>query len=63
MSSNKERNQVNTQDGRAMFELQLELHARSIGLRPNITADDVLEAHEALAALEGDLKSLVAPRA
>ena len=53
---------MNAQDGRAMFELQLELHTRATGRRPNITADDLLEVHEVLAAHEGDLKSLVAPR-
>jgi hypothetical protein len=54
---------MNAQDGRAMFELQLELHSRATGRRPNITADDVLEAHELLVAHEGDLKSLFAPDA
>jgi hypothetical protein len=49
---------MNAQDGRAMFELQLELHARVIGRRPNITADDVLEVHDMLTAPDGDLKSL-----
>jgi hypothetical protein len=49
---------MNAQDGRAMFELQLELHTRAIGLRPNITADDVLDVHEMLDTHEGDLKSL-----
>ena len=49
---------MNAQDGRAMFELQLELHARAIGSRPVITADDLLEVHELLATYEGDLKSL-----
>ena len=42
-----------------MFELQLELHSRATGRRPNITADDILEVHELLAAYEGDLKSLL----
>ena len=54
---------MNAQDGRAMFELQLELHTRAIGRRPNISADDVLEVHELLVAHEADLKSLLAPRA
>ncbi len=54
---------MNAQDGRAMFELQLELHARAIGRRPNISADDVLDVHELLAAHEGDLKNLVALQA
>jgi hypothetical protein len=46
-----------------MFELQLELHTRAIGLQPNITPDDVLDVHELLAAHEGDLKGLIAPLA
>jgi len=46
-----------------MFELQLELHTRTIGRRPNITADDVLDVHQVLATHEGDLKSLFAPQA
>jgi hypothetical protein len=49
---------MNAQDGRAMFELQLELHARVTGVRPVITADDLLEVHELLATHEGDLNSL-----
>lgn len=52
--------QMNLQDGRAMFELQLELHARASGRKPNITADDVLDAHEWLNAHEGDFRSLFA---
>lgn len=52
---------MNTQDGRAMFELQLELHARAIGRQPNITADEVLDVHELLASHAGDLKSLLTP--
>jgi hypothetical protein len=54
---------MNAQDGRAMFELQLELHNRATGRRPNITADDVLEVHELLTAHEGDLESLFNPSA
>ncbi len=54
---------MNAQDGRAMFELQLELHARAIGRLPNITADDVLDVHQVLATHEGDVKSLFAPQA
>jgi hypothetical protein len=49
---------MNAQDGRAMFELQLELHARATGLEPNISADDLLEVHELLATHDGDLTSL-----
>jgi hypothetical protein len=49
---------MNAQDGRKMFELQLELHTRATGIRPLISADDLLEVHELLAAHEGDLKSL-----
>jgi hypothetical protein len=52
---------MNAQDSRAMFELQLELHARAVGGRPNITADDVFEVHELLVTHEGDMKSLFAP--
>ena len=51
---------MNAQDGRAMYELQLELHARAVGIKPKISADDVLEVHELLVAHEGDLKSLFA---
>ncbi len=54
---------MNAQDGRAMFELQLELHTRAIGRLPNITADDVLDVQELLGTHEGDLKSLFAPQA
>ena len=54
---------MNAQDDRAMFELQLELHARAIGRQPIITADDVIDVHELLATHEGDLKSLFAPQA
>jgi len=54
---------MNAQDGRAMFELQLELHARVVGLTPIITADDLLEVHELLAGHEGDLASLFASKA
>jgi hypothetical protein len=54
---------MNTQDNRAMFELKLELHSLATGRRPNITADDILEVHELLAAHEGDLRSLFAPLA
>jgi hypothetical protein len=54
---------MNAQDGRAMFELQLELHTRAIGRKPNITADDVLDVHELLATHDGDLMSLFQARA
>jgi hypothetical protein len=54
---------MNAQDGRAMFELQLELHTRAIGRRPNISADDVIDVHELLGAHDGDLKSLFAQQA
>jgi hypothetical protein len=54
---------MNAQDGRAMFELQLELHARASGFKPNISADDLLEVHELLAAHDGDLISLFCAKA
>ena len=50
---------MNAQDGQAMFELQLELHARATGERSPITADELLEVHEALQESTGDLKSLL----
>jgi hypothetical protein len=53
---------MNAQDGRAMFELQLELHSRATGVQPLITGDDLLEVHELLTAHEGDLKGLFKPR-
>ena len=53
---------MNAQDGRAMFELQLELHARASGELPLISADELLEVHEALAEATGDFKSLLADR-
>jgi len=53
---------MNVQDGRAMFELQLELHARVTGLTPIITSDDLLEVHELLTVHDGDLKSLFASK-
>jgi hypothetical protein len=49
---------MNAQDGRAMFELQLELHSRALGRRPLISDDDLIEIHELLAEHTGDLKSL-----
>jgi len=49
---------MNAQDGRAMFELQLELHSRATGVQPPITGDDLLEVHLFLTEHEGDLKSL-----
>ena len=51
---------VNAQDGRAMFELQLELHARATGVLPPISADDLLEVHALLEQHRGDIKSLFA---
>ena len=50
---------MNAQDGRAMFELQLDLHARALGHRPPVTADELLELHEMLNTHEGDLKGLI----
>lgn len=50
---------MNAQDGRAMFELQLELHARATGAKPPISADELLEVHEVLEASPGDFKTLL----
>jgi hypothetical protein len=55
--------EMNAQDGRAMYELQLELHSRATGVQPLISADDLLEVHELLTAYEGDLKGLFKPPA
>jgi hypothetical protein len=55
--------EMNAQDGRAMYELQLELHSRATGVQPLISADDLLEVHELLTAYEGDLKGLFMPPA
>ena len=49
---------MNAQDGRAMFELQLELHTLAVGRRPNISADDLLDVHQLLAEHASDLNSL-----
>ena len=49
---------MNTQDHRAMFELQLELHCRARGVTPPISIDEVLELHELLTGANADLKSL-----
>jgi hypothetical protein len=46
-------------DAQAMFELQLELHARVTGTRPPITGDELLEIHVLLEKPTSDLKSLV----
>jgi hypothetical protein len=59
----KEQARMNAQDGKAMFELQLELHARAVGGTPIITADDLLEVHELLAVHDGDLTSLFGSKA
>jgi len=59
VSISKELAKMNAQDGRAMFELQLELHSRATGVQPLISADDLLEVHELLTVHEGDLESLL----
>jgi hypothetical protein len=40
---------INPRDGKAMYELQLELHTRANGKRPVISADDLLDLHLLLA--------------
>ena len=59
VSISKEVAKMNAQDGRAMFELQLELHSRATGVQPLISADDLVEVHELLTVHEGDLESLL----
>jgi len=36
---------INPRDGKAMYELQLELHNRANGKRPIISADELLDLH------------------
>jgi hypothetical protein len=40
---------INPRDGKAIYELQLELHNRAAGKRPNISADELLDLHLLLA--------------
>ncbi len=51
---------INPRDGRAMYELQLELRNRADGKRPIIAADEVLDLHLLLAQqLDLDFKRLL----
>ncbi len=52
---------INPQDGKALYELQLELHNQAEGKRPIISADELLDLHLQLAQLT-NLRSLVQPR-
>jgi hypothetical protein len=49
---------VAAEEGRALFELQLELHQLAQGLRPNISADEMVELRALMEA--GDLEGLLA---
>lgn len=49
---------INPRDGKAMYELQLELHKQAQGQRVAITADEILDLHLLLVELN-DLRSLV----
>jgi hypothetical protein len=49
---------INPQDGKALYELQLELHNQAEGKRPIISADELLDLHLQLAELT-NLRSLV----
>ena len=40
---------INPRDGKAMYELQLELNTRANGKRPVISADELLDLHLLLA--------------
>jgi len=51
---------MSSEERRAMFELQMELHARSSGVAPLITADEVMEVGALLSIHNGDFRSLVA---
>lgn len=50
---------VNPQDGKAMYELQLELRNRADGKRPIISADELLALHLLLDQLDLDFKRLL----
>lgn len=50
---------MHSQDARAMFELELELHDLAAGRRPLITTDEVIEVASVLRVYTGDLRSLL----
>ena len=49
---------VEAEEARALFELQLELHQLALGLRPNISSDEMVELRALMEA--GDLEGLLA---
>ena len=49
---------VEAEEARALFELQLELHQLAQGLRPNISSDEMVELRALMDA--GDLEGLLA---
>jgi hypothetical protein len=49
---------MDTQERRAMLELQLELRSQVDGVRPVISTDELVELRGLLAQHEGDFKSL-----
>ena len=49
---------METEEARALFELQLELHQLALGLRPNISSDEMVELRALMEA--GDLEGLLA---
>jgi hypothetical protein len=49
---------TNPHDGKAMYELQLELHSRAEGKRPVISADELLDLHLWLADQDLNFKQL-----
>ena len=52
---------MDDRDGRAMFELLLELHCRAKGIRPIISADEILELRHWLQKHTGDLRDIAGP--
>ncbi len=50
---------MNSQDAKAMFELELELRDLAAGRRPRITGDEVIEVAAVLSLQQGDLSSLL----
>lgn len=49
---------VAAEEARALFELQLELHQLALGLRPNISSDEMVELRALMEA--GDLEGVLA---
>ncbi len=53
---------INPHDGKAMYELQLELRNRADGKHPIISAAELLDLHLLLDQLDLDFKRLLKPK-